>query len=149
MDNNRLIMKKIMRISRLVEAGANQRLTPSDLHFSEWGIIRVLEENSSRMTQTMLAELWSVEPSAISRSLRRLEQKGYIIRVTGEDRRAKYVLLTDKAKERFLIWENIAFNYRSELLACISDDEKETLLALLDRIYQCSGQTIKGAGSPN
>lgn len=87
------------------------------------------------MTQRDLANYLSVEPAAVSRNLRSLQAKDYIVRKTGSDRREKYVFLTEVAKSEYTKWESIVDSYVENLMADLSEKERNALKIMLANLY--------------
>lgn len=88
------------------------------------------------ISQARLAELTETDPMTLVRTLDRMQQDGWIERRPDpEDRRAHRLYLCDVANpvvER--IWK-IAALTRSEMLAALSQTEREQLIGLLERIH--------------
>jgi len=132
---NGLIMRQLFQLTRTISRSLNSNFSPYNLHFSEWGIILTLMEKGM-MTQGELATYLNIEPSAVSRSLVGLQNKGYIMRKVGVDRREKQVFLTELAKNQYQVWDSIAGQHRQNLLADLSEEKKKELYAVLNDIYQ-------------
>ena len=72
--------------------------------------------------------------------LQSLEQKGYLIRVAStEDARLKRILLTEKAIEHHNLIEEQIRIFNRELEDGITAEEKQTFLAILDKMMQNLG----------
>ena len=88
------------------------------------------------ITQRDLTEHLGVQPGSVSEILSKLESAGLIIRSQNEtDRRTTDVSLTDTGRE--LAAEALAQRQRrhEEMFSCISEEEKQELLLLLEKIY--------------
>ena len=97
------------------------------------------------LTQTELSEALVIDPAATARSLDQLEKGGYIQReVNPENRRQKLVSPTPKTRELEGLLIETLMGGSNTLVANFSDDEKELLLSLLDRIIE-SGRDAKKA----
>ena len=102
---------------------------------SQKRILIILNELKT-ITQRDLTEHLGIQPGSASEILSKLESAGLIIRTQNEtDRRTTDVSLTDTGRE--LAVEALAQRQRrhEEMFSCISEEEKEKLLSLLERIY--------------
>ena len=102
---------------------------------SQKRILIILNELKT-ITQRDLTEHLGIQPGSASEILSKLECAGLIIRTQNEtDRRTTDVSLTDTGRE--LAVEALAQRQRrhEEMFSCISEEEKEKLLSLLERIY--------------
>ena len=102
---------------------------------SQKRILIILNELKT-ITQRDLTEHLGIQPGSASEILSKLESAGLIIRTQNEtDRRTTDVSLTDIGRE--LAVEALAQRQRrhEEMFSCISEEEKEKLLSLLERIY--------------
>jgi Transcriptional regulators len=135
-------MHQFFQITRSISQSLNSFFSPYNLHFSEWGVILTLMERGA-MTQRELASYLHIEPSAVSRTLVRLEKKGYIKRKVGADRREKQVFLTELAKKQYQVWDDIAGQHRQNLLMDLSEEKKKELYMVLKTISQKASQQCK------
>ena len=102
---------------------------------SQKRILIILNELKT-ITQRDLTEHLGIQPGSASEILSKMESAGLIIRTQNEtDRRTTDVSLTDTGRE--LAVEALAQRQRrhEEMFSCISEEEKEKLLSLLERIY--------------
>ena len=102
---------------------------------SQKRILIILNELKT-ITQRDLTEHLGIQPGSASEILSKLESAGLIIRTQNEtDRRTTDVSLTDTGRE--LAVKALAQRQRlhEEMFSCISEEEKEKLLSLLERIY--------------
>ena len=102
---------------------------------SQKRILIILNELKT-ITQRDLTEHLGIQPGSASEILSKLESAGLIIRTQNEtDRRTTDVSLTDTGRE--LAVEALAQRQRrhEEMFSCISEEEKQDLLSLLEKIY--------------
>lgn len=102
---------------------------------SQKRILIILNEVKT-ITQRDLTEYLGIQPGSASEVLSKLESAGLIIRTQNEtDRRTTDVSLTDTGRE--LAAEALAQRQRrhEEMFSCISEEEKEKLLSLMEIIY--------------
>ena len=77
------------------------------------------------VTQKMLIQILHIQPGSASEILKKMEKAGLIIRVPNEmNRRASDIVLTRQGRS---VWE---------MMACLSEDEKESLFSMLDRMKE-------------
>ena len=86
-------------------------------------------------TQKDLAERFEISPAAVAVCLKKLESCGYITRSSSiEDNRQKEISITEKGRE-IVAFSKTVFDHVDGLeFKNISDDEKLTLSAILDKI---------------
>lgn len=135
MNNSDRLMHTLHQTTRIVAKGVNRVLEPWGLFSSEWSIIRALKLNGPQ-TQRALAALLHIEPPAITKSLATLQQKGYIDRSEGTDRRTKNVSLSEKAVQLYPEWVERIRKHRSALLDGLSPERQDELRDLLTTIRE-------------
>lgn len=101
---------------------------------SQRRILIILRDEES-ITQRELTEKLSIKPASVSEVLAKLANKGYIIRVPSSiDKRTMVISLTEEGRRI----ADEAYQSRSlrivEMLSCFDDDEKDTLLTLLEKM---------------
>jgi MarR family transcriptional regulator for hemolysin len=133
MNANQLI-HLLYQTTRAISQGLNQILVVHGLYSSEWSIIVAIKEIGP-ISQIALANYLNIEPAAISKSLVRLEEKEFVERKTGNDKREKKVFLTDKALSQYPIWEKVIDKQRQFILADLSKEKQNELYVMLQSIY--------------
>ncbi len=133
MNTSDRLLHDLHQTTRAVSKGLNRVLEPWGLFSSEWSILRVLQL-SGPQTQRSLAVLLHIEPPAVTKSLTRLEEKGFIDRIEGTDRRTKKVSLSEEAQHLYPEWAEIIRKHREALLAGFSEERKNELRGLLAHI---------------
>lgn len=101
---------------------------------SQKRILIILKE-AERMTQRDLTERLGIQPGSASEILSKLESAGLIVRTQNEtDRRTTDICLTDSGRE--LAAEAFAQRQKrhEEMFSCLSEEEKQKLLSLLECI---------------
>ena len=85
------------------------------------------------MSQKELSELLDIRAQSLGELLRKLEQNGYLTRVTSEtDKRAMIIKLTDKGLNAEI--GDDRQNGYDRIFKCLSEEEQETLANLLERL---------------
>ena len=98
-------------------------------------LVHLLDNGDAGMHQKELAELMHVNPSSMSELIDKLEADRYIERtVDPEDKRATLITLTEKGKARAWEVRDERADAAAEVFKNLSEDEKKTLLVLLDKI---------------
>ena len=101
---------------------------------SQKRILIILNE-SEAITQRDLTERLGIQPGSASEILSKLEGSGWIVRTQNEaDRRTTDISLTDSGRE---IAEEALRQRRKrheEMFSCLSGEEKQELLSLLDKV---------------
>lgn len=99
-------------------------------------IIRYLAQRKDEdVFQKDLEEFFSVRRSTMSNIVLRMEQKGFLTREpVASDRRLKKLVLTEKGENLHAMMESIVFQMEEKLTAGFSEEEKETLFRLLEKL---------------
>lgn len=97
-----------------------------------------------KITISELAAKAKVLPSAISRTLRGLEEKGYVVRtVNQKDRRNTYVELTAKGGETARQSKQIMHDYGVAVMSQLNEQDMERLIHYMDNIYDIAEKEIE------
>lgn len=135
--NNKLIinMRDLNHIMRfLYEGKASQKR-----------ILIILNEVKS-ITQRDLTEWLGVQPGSASEVLSKLENAGLIMRTASEaDRRTTNITLTKQGKDLAVEATKQRDERHAEMFSVLSENEKETLLFLLEKINKDWGCRYQGA----
>jgi MarR family transcriptional regulator for hemolysin len=125
----------IGQIARRWRARLDQRIAPFGLTEARWLTLLNLARRGDGITQKDLAARLAVEAPTVVRTLDWLEKEGLVERrAVPQDRRAKTVHLTAKARPLVLRIEAAAAAVRAEILAGIPEDELALCLAVLQRV---------------
>ncbi|WP_277641903.1 MarR family winged helix-turn-helix transcriptional regulator [Wolinella succinogenes] len=126
----------IGRIHHKLKNRMNQRLKPYDLTAEQRLILLRLFE-FGEMTQQQLCQKTFTEPSNITLTLRRMEGHGYVRKKPHpKDKRASLIEATPKALSIQKELERIGLEITDSLLLEVDPSEKETLLRVLQAMYQ-------------
>lgn len=122
--------------SRKLWGRFEQRTSRYGLSAAQWRLLgQLLREGPS--TQAALASLLGVEPISVSRLIDRMEQQGWLRREAHpDDRRARIVVASDKARSVAPTVRTIAEGLYDEALAGLCDDERRVLHAALLKISE-------------
>lgn len=127
----------LYQTTRAISQGVNQVLDDYGLYSSEWSIIVAINETGP-VSQIALANYLNIEPAAISKTVVKLEEKGFVERKPGNDKREKTVYLTEQAQKQFAIWEKAIDQHRQAILADLPQAKQHDLYVMLDSIYSNS-----------
>lgn len=126
-----------------------QRLAPLGLHPRNFGLLTHLLQADGQ-TQQQLAEKIGVHRNVMVGLIDGLEARGLVERRRHPvDRRAHAVHLTATARSVLAQGEQAADEHDAELLAPLNEDDREQLIALLQRLAADTGlqpQTHPGLG---
>lgn len=99
--------------------------------------------NESPLSVSKLAKLVRVSAPSISRSLKGMEEKGYIIRkIDSKDRRNSYVELTDYGKSTLEEAEKTIRDFTDSVIEQMDPTHLEQLMSYLEELYTISENEI-------
>ncbi|MFS0672149.1 MarR family winged helix-turn-helix transcriptional regulator [Ornithinibacillus sp. 179-J 7C1 HS] len=130
---NRKLIHLLNQQVRYINKNLNERIQDHDLYNAQWSILYFLHENGAK-TQTEITNYFHVNAPTITRTVKRMEENGWINRVVGQDRRHQYIELSHDAKEKYKEIEKVVSEHEEEMLSNLSREEKELLLSLLQKL---------------
>ena len=142
MDESEALLHQLFQTARIISKGLNSCLEPYGLYGSEWAIITTLKKEGA-MNQGALAGYLNIEPPAVSRSLMKLERKGFITRNSGSDRREKTVFLSEAALQQYPQWLDISGHHRQAILADLPEEKVAELTGLLKNVFQSAQRGVQ------
>lgn len=99
--------------------------------------------NEKKLTVSGLAEIVKTKPSAISRTLKSLEDAGYIERVVNrEDRRNTYVALTTAGEAECAKIDGTMREFFQAVFGKMQAEDLERLITYLDELYEVAKTEI-------
>ncbi len=134
MNPNTELMEKFFRIGRLMHQSHHRKSKHcSDSCRGQGRVLSILKKNP-QITQKELSSLLDIRSQSLGELLARLERDGCIIRVPSDsDRRVLHITLTEQGmKAAGQAEENK--EQSAELFDCLSEEEKEYLEKILDRL---------------
>ncbi|MGB9801656.1 MAG: MarR family winged helix-turn-helix transcriptional regulator [Arcobacter sp.] len=134
-DMNNSLGFVLNRTALAMKAGFNKEIKEFDISPEQWSLIfRIVENNG--LTQKELANSTYKDQANITRSLDRLEKKGFLNRLANsKDRRIINIFSTPKAKELVEKIVPISKQYNQLLSKGLSQEECESLISLLNKVY--------------
>ena len=135
------IGKYISQIYRKGRAFINKGLLEYDMGYGQMLFLLQLYKQDG-ISQEGLTKKLSIDKGTTARSIKKLEQEGFIIRSKDEhDKRAYKIFLTDKSKEKQETVCNVLQDWEDILTENITEEERDTLINILKKI--CINQNIK------
>ncbi|KAF6602834.1 MULTISPECIES: MarR family winged helix-turn-helix transcriptional regulator [Bacillus] len=128
---NRRLIHQINQCARLITKKANERLEPFGLYSSQWSILYCLK-TIGPMTQKEIWSYLNVEAPTVTRTIKRLEDNGWIQREQGEDKREKLVVLTKEAELKYNSINQEMLKFEEDMLADFQDGDKEAFSEFLN-----------------
>lgn len=126
------VCSKLRRSARIVTAIYDEALAPSGLSVAQFGLLRNLARTGP-CSLTAFGEATCYDRTTLNRTLRPLEEAGYVRSAPGKDRRARVVELTDKARETIAAAEPHWLEAQSRIEAALGAD-RSRLFDILDRV---------------
>ena len=124
-----------MSVNRLHRATVNSKMSATGIHRSQHMILMYLNRCHDKISQRDIAEHFEISPAAVAVSLKKLELGGYIARKTSDnDSRYNEIEITKKGKEIVDFSHSIFEDIDNKTFADMSEEEKLTLLSLLDKV---------------
>jgi DNA-binding MarR family transcriptional regulator len=135
MDKSQNIGLLLREISRLYAMRFEERAHALSLTLMQ-GRVLVNLERCEGMSQVRLAELIGVEPMAMVRLLDKMEEEHLVERRTDpQDRRARQLYLTTRARELLVqIWR-LAAALRADMFAGVNKTDRECFLRVLETAH--------------
>lgn len=112
------------------------------------------KEHPDACTVSMITKKMRIPQPAVSRTLRNLENGGYLQReVCRSDRRNTYVLLTDTGKKAVQDAGQVLMEFHNGIKKRFTQEESDQLMNLLQRLYEAASEQLeemkKGAVKPD
>lgn len=126
------------RIHLDIEKEIHTKLSAYNLTKSQLDILNYLNQHPDQMTcQKDLQNYLHVSNATINGLVNRLEQNGYIYRITNsEDKRMVSIHPTEKANQIKDLFLTTIYNLEQKMMAHIAPDKQEELVNLLEQMIQ-------------
>ncbi len=151
MDLHRNLGFLLKDVSRLYTRRFEERAHALSLTLPQCKALAYLANNQG-VSQKRLAELTEIDPMSLVRILDRMEADGWVQRRSDpEDRRARCLAVTEKARPLVAHVWSLAGETRAEALAGLSNAERTQLVELLERVHKnllALGPLAEEAASP-
>ncbi|MFO6498874.1 MULTISPECIES: MarR family winged helix-turn-helix transcriptional regulator [Bacillus] len=129
---NRMIIHQLNQSARMISKKTNEQLESCGLYGAQWSILYCLH-TFGPMTQKDIWTYLHVEAPTVTRTVKRLEQKGWVQRLQGEDKREKVVKMTEEAIIQYDGIQAKMKDFEEDMLSVFDDQDKETFQRLLKR----------------
>lgn len=113
-----------------------------NIQYPQFTILMILSKKEG-LTQTEIAESEDKDKAAVSRNISLLEKAGYVKR-EADGGKKKRLFLTDKGKELIPTFYQIATKNKEAVMEGFSEEEKETIMASLERMFLNVSRAIEG-----
>lgn len=126
------------RIHLDIEKEIHTKLSAYNLTKSQLDILNYIDQHPDQMTcQKDLQNYLHVSNATINGLVNRLEQNGYIYRITNsEDKRMVSIHPTEKANQIKDLFLTTIYNLEQKMMAHIAPDKQEELVNLLEQMIQ-------------
>lgn len=126
------------RIHLDIEKEIHTKLSAYNLTKSQLDILNYLDQHPNQMAcQKDLQNYLHVSNATINGLVNRLEQNGYIYRITNsEDKRMVSIHPTEKANQIKDLFLTTIYNLEQKMMAHIAPDKQEELVNLLEQMIQ-------------
>lgn len=126
---------EVAETARLIRREANRRAAVLGATKAQWRVLARLHRSGGGLRQIELAEALDVEPITLCRMIDRLEEAGLVERRRdAADRRAWRIHLTGAAAPVLTRLEAMGAEFHADILAGVSDADREAALRVLARI---------------
>ena len=137
MELDHTIMRRVMRIA------SQSRRKPPHTHGADahkcrgFGHILDLLSQNDGLRQQQIAELLDIRPQSASEAIANMEQAGLIRREPDvQDRRSSRIYITPEGQQRQAELLARRIENARRVMAPLTEEEKETLLALLEKVTE-------------
>jgi len=139
LDLEQFLPYRLSVLSNQVSAGIAETYAERfGISVTEWRVIAILGRYPG-ISATEVADRSAMDKVAVSRAVHRLiEQDRVLRRANADDRRAKHLFLSDQGRAVFDAIAPAALAYEERLLTVLSQEEREQLDRLLDRLIKVS-----------
>lgn len=138
----------LREVPRLWREVLDQRFGPSGLSLATWRVLYHIGRRAEPVTQTELAADLGIETPSLVRLLDRLADDGWVERrICSEDRRARRLHLTPRAKKVYSRIRSTGQQVRKRLLRDVSNEELRQCAEVLARVRRAAEAELQRSGS--
>ncbi|SDM90927.1 MarR family winged helix-turn-helix transcriptional regulator [Sediminibacillus halophilus] len=121
-----LLKQKVRYLNKQMD----ERLREYGLFHSQWSILFCLYHNGP-MTLTAIWQYLHVEAPTVTRTIKRLESKGWVYRRQGQDKREKIIGIAEDAFDMVVEVAEMIEAFEDEMLNGLSKEQQNELFQLL------------------
>ncbi|GLY12275.1 MarR family winged helix-turn-helix transcriptional regulator [Bacillus badius] len=125
-----VLFHSVHQLSRQIMKRNNTVLQKYGLYSAQWSVLYVLMQQG-RLTQKELSEYLAVEAPPMTRTIQRLVKQGYVRQVPGEDKRMKFIELTELAQKEYPVWEKAVLEMNEQTIKGFSKEHQRQLQQLM------------------
>lgn len=123
---------KLRRSARVITAIYDETMAPSGFTVSQFSLLRMLQR-AGPCSLTEFAHATGHDRTTLNRTLKPLEEAGYIASTPGKDQRARIVMITDEARQAMRAAQPYWEEAQTKVDAALGGD-REALFSILDRV---------------
>ncbi len=97
-------------------------------------LLKMIHEDKKGIRVVDIARRINISPPSVTEALSKLEKKGYVKKIEGEDRREKILSITKKGEERMKKFTEFMRLEMKEKMSVLTDDDKKKLEKSLSNI---------------
>ena len=135
MERHQQLFHQLSMLHKPYNDQLNEILSKYNLNRPQWTILYILFNNGPH-TLVDISKYQSVEKPTITRTVKSLEDQGYIIPFPSSDKRKKNIQLTDSGTELYRVVRADINEFQLEKLEGITLDEQQQCLEIIERIKQ-------------
>ena len=125
----------------------NDRLRPLGLSAGQFPVLMLLYKEQNIMQETLVRH-YHLDKGTIARAVKKLEDAGYIRRITDPgNRRAVRLFLTEKGERVAPLLKEIDHEWKEQVCAGLSHTDRETLKTLMRTVAENSHRNMLNAGA--
>ncbi|MCD1024235.1 MarR family winged helix-turn-helix transcriptional regulator [Enterococcus sp. SMC-9] len=129
-----VLFEEFQRLNRLMRRRLKHKTKKEEFSFGQNRLLRILARHEGH-SQKELAEMMHIRPASLSELLKKLSQKGYLIKKQNEtDRRITNYFLTAEGKSYISSIQDEQKHLGQDLFATLSTVEKEQLHHILNKL---------------
>ncbi|AHI57178.1 MarR family winged helix-turn-helix transcriptional regulator [Listeria ivanovii] len=143
-DRQESLAKAIAIIHRSESAFKNKKLLETGLNIGQLRYLWTLYKEDG-ISQESMAKRFMVDKASVTRHIKRLEELGMIRReIDAKDRRIQRIFVTEKGFMMRDLIEETTVDWSAKLTVGFSEEEKDSLLHLLDRLSDNAIRAVEG-----
>ena len=131
----KVTMRKILRVSRLHRMVCERDISKMGIHHSQHHLLMYIAKQGEITSQKEIAERFGITPAAVARSLKSLENEGFVERTSlKDDGRFNKIRITDKGKEVVATIEKDIVEYMSRAREGIPEENMLAFYGVLQSL---------------
>ncbi|WP_046004280.1 MarR family winged helix-turn-helix transcriptional regulator [Pseudoalteromonas rubra] len=133
-DINEFLPYRMVRLANAMSEAFSEVYERAGLTIPQWRVLVHLAQHPGA-TAKQLCDLASMDKSTVSRAIKQLQQQDMLVAKQSEtDKRATEMSLTLQGKALYEALTPQALDWESKLLSELNTDEKQALLAMMQKL---------------